>query len=75
MQEKRSYDFNGADLGRLMVTQSEAIVTVGHSKEGRLYVLPIAKWHGAMLHAYAVDVLDRAERVSTGTNKGGMSRF
>ena len=73
MLEARSHEFNGADLTRLGTRQEAAVITVGHSRKGRLYALPLATWHKQVGDVYGFDTVASAPRVNTSTNPDGMT--
>ena len=67
MQEYRGYELSAAALGRELVAGQVCVLTVGKSKVGRLYVLPLAAWEQEFESVYGDGVLARLRRVSTRT--------
>ena len=67
MQEYRGYELSAAALGRELVAGQVCVLTVGKSKVGRLFVLPLATWEQAFVMEFGADVLGDLARVSTRT--------
>lgn len=73
MREMRSYYFDGAQLDDVNRTQEPAVITVGHSRTGRLFVLPYAAGLPLVESVYGAERIRGALRVNTSTNRDGMS--
>ena len=69
MKEFRGFDLSAARLVEQIAAQEVCVLTVGRSKVGRLYVLPIQAWSVALWEAYGGNALDRMQRVTTRTSK------
>ena len=69
MREFRGYDFIAKRLAEQVAAQEVCILTVGRSKVGRVYVLPLSAWSVALWEAYGGTALDRMQRVTTRTSK------
>jgi hypothetical protein len=69
MKPFRGYEFTAAELTRVANSQEPVVLTVGRSKVGKLYVLPIQSWSVSIWEIYGGNALDKMSRVTTRTSK------
>lgn len=71
MQQFRGYEFSAAELSRVTASQQPVILTVGRSKVGQLYVLPMPSWGDTFRAAFGFGAEDESGlcRVTTRTAK------
>lgn len=69
MEQFRGYEFTAAVLAVVVASQEPAILTVGRSKVGKLFVLPCATWTEAVVDTYDEGTAAGMRRVTTRTSK------
>ena len=74
LNEYRGYDLSAKALGSELVAGRICVLTVGKSKKGRLFVLPLVAWKTEFVDEFGQAVFDGLRRIYTRTTtSGGLS--